>query len=132
MHQTSVVPSDVQPAGPFMTFSGRDISECACVSAFEELVTKGRDVMVTRRRISASMRAVHSEGVTRQHISASARGKAKTCALCGEAGHNKRTCPLNPSAEVRRRGQSMKSLKCIPVALSDAQTWLLGAVRVRG
>ena len=53
-----------------------------------------------RRRISASMRAVHSEGVSRQQISASARGKAKTCALCGEAGHNKRTCPLNATSQV--------------------------------
>lgn len=46
------------------------------------------------------MRAVHQMGVTRQQISETSRGRAKTCALCGEAGHNKRTCPQNSAAQV--------------------------------
>jgi hypothetical protein len=37
----------------------------------------------------------------RLRISAASKGKAKTCAVCGQPGHNKRTCRMLIDPEVQ-------------------------------
>ena len=48
-----------------------------------------------RANIASAMKRLMSQnGEHRAKISASSLGKPKLCSLCGEAGHNRRSCPV--------------------------------------
>ena len=54
------------------------------------------------RRIAQSMTRVNSDYEVRQARSEGAMGVPKTCAVCGQPGHNKRTCPQVVGPQVRK------------------------------
>lgn len=70
---------------------------------------------VCRRRIAESLKRVNRDQEARQARSDSTTGVPKTCALCGQPGHNKRTCPQSPEAQARSPCNPI----CTPPACND-------------
>lgn len=58
-----------------------------------------------RRKISRAMQRMYMrDDSSRLQRSQAAAGKAKTCSLCGEQGHNRRSCPQNPGRALTAAG----------------------------
>lgn len=85
------------------------------ISATMKTQLKGGLSEEHRAKIASGMKRLMSQNSEhRAKISASSLGKPKLCSLCGEAGHNRRKCPLitGRPAEVRPEAAQKLHISC--------------------